>query len=108
MKILKILFSLSLSMIIVFVQAWAFSTLWSWFVAPQYGSGPTYPAWFGLSLIAGTVIGTVLVRSDISRREKDDDDDDLSRGILVGVGIILAYFFVVGWSWVVGQIAGWL
>lgn len=57
--------------------SWGASTLWGWFVQPQYGGGPSMAAWYGLSLIAGlfmhgiardtskvngSVIGTVLLK----------------------------------------------
>jgi hypothetical protein len=34
-------------------EAGAAQLLWRWFVAVQYGAGPTMPAWYGLFMIAG-------------------------------------------------------
>ncbi len=33
------------------LQSTALYMLWSWFMSSQYGTGPTFGAWFGLSVV---------------------------------------------------------
>ncbi len=84
-----------------FLQAWTAHNMWSWFLAAQYGPGPTLGAWFGV-----TVIVSLLTRG--LKREPATDIGKL--GELVSA-TIESWVFLLGLSALslgVGAIFGWV
>jgi hypothetical protein len=51
-----VLFAVSM-LVCAFIEAATFHKLWAWFVAHEYGTGPTYGAWYGLSMIFTLAVG---------------------------------------------------
>jgi hypothetical protein len=49
--VITVLVAMLLSPFSGMVRALAFRLLWGWFLAPQYGDGPTLRAWFGVSIL---------------------------------------------------------
>lgn len=79
------------------ICAWAAGTLWDWFLRPQYGAGPSGPAWFGIATIA-----SIVLVGPLSRLKKDDLDASIitkALGYLLGVAITMP--IVVGSAWIV-------
>ena len=85
------------------LSAWILSKLWLWFVAAQYGHGPSLGAWYGLALIGRSA----LHRADATSNEKGNDKDfgDLA---LETVSLWVGYLIVLGLAWVTGAVIGWI
>jgi hypothetical protein len=83
------------------VNSWAMSTLWRWFVAVQYGHGPSMGAWFGLAAIARLVTTQTRVRDP-------DRDADWSEIVKAQVSWWLLVLVMVGTAWLVGIVTGWM
>jgi len=77
--------------------------LWSWFVRPEYGSGPSAAAWFGLVSIAEVAISISQVAT-----KKWGDYDTLRKlcvaSLVTWIGMLVALCV----SWTVGAICGWV
>lgn len=82
------------------LRALAYRLLWGWFLAPQYGDGPTLQAWFGVG-----VLYTL-----ISYR-KDESEGDLKHPVrymfervfldvmMLGAMMLAAAMARVVWGW---------
>lgn len=88
------------------INAWAMSTIWSWFVQPQFGAGPSSAAWYGLASIVSLVLipAAIATTNDKNRQP----DDSLARTIALPIGLWLVALSAVAVSWVTGQILGWI
>lgn len=93
----------ALGMLLALLQSFALSTLWRWFLSPQYGAGPSFAAWYGVAAIVGLLMAASLQRVTVTRDERPIADA-IAR--CVGIGIIT--MFVLGFTWLTGQVFGWL
>ncbi len=87
------------------IQAWAMSKLWVWFVAADYGAGPSLSAWYGLAVIFSLPLG--LVMHDVTRK-KDESAGPWLRVIGTAVGAWLGILMVLGAAWLTGTFLGWI
>ena len=87
------------------IQAATFSKLWEWFVAGQYGHGPTYSTWYGISLILGTIVSTTIVNARVTTK---DGDGTASSIIAIYMGTWIGFAVVLAISWVAGALIGWV
>jgi len=90
-----------ISPITALVSAKIADTLWNLLLAPQYGDGPTYQSWYGISLLSAYVL--------FGMRSSEPDDGEspyfwaaskLFSGLAHGVLLIFAAYFtalVLGW-----------
>ena len=103
MKLLGILTWLIVSIIgSALLNSWALAKLWTWFVAVQYGAGPSFGAWFGLAAIARLVLASHEIP------KSDDDDVDATKLVAATLRAWAFTLIAVGLSWIVGAVAGWL
>ena len=104
----KVLALVVLTLVAPFVSllmCWTFGVLWSWFVAPSLGAGPSMAAWFGIGCIANIVLNTALITVT---RQKVDADDQILTAFSRQLGVSLGCLAVTGGAWVTGQIIGWI
>jgi hypothetical protein len=74
--------------------AWTLTVEWRWFLAEQYGPGPSLMSWFGLSLIAGLIIGVATV--SVARKPGHDKPRNAIAS-MVGVGFGAALVLGIAW-----------
>lgn len=86
------------------VLAGTCATLWRWFAAESLGAGPSNAAWYGISLIAGILVGA----STINLPKIKDDEQPVIGPLARDLGLLVACGIVLGVSWLTGQIVGWL
>jgi hypothetical protein len=90
------------------IEAAMLSKLWAWFVAAEYGSGPSYGAWFGISMILGTIVQTATPMRSPSGKETDDLDDLIKKMVGKQIGLWFGCFMSLALAWVTGAAMGWL
>lgn len=106
MTLLKILIvGFALGPLTALVEAFTFSTLWSWFARAQYGDGPTFSTWFGAATIAATAINLALINV---AREKTDPGRMFTTLVLRHVGVWIGLFGVLATSYAIGLVLGWV
>lgn len=104
--LMAIVFAFALSPITALVSSATMSKLWDWYVARDYGSGPSFAAWFGLNTIL--VLGVAPALMSIAREKKEDKNtpmlDVFGRAFAVWVlmGIMLLS------AWCTGQLLSWI
>lgn len=86
------------------VQAWCMSVVWRWFVAPQYGAGPTLAVWFGLTIILRMMIAASTMRL----KKAEPEHSPLYDAFTDSLAIIFAFLMTLGLAWITGSIVGWL
>lgn len=78
--------------------------LWGWFLAAEYGDGPSNGAWFGVSTILG-----MIVQASTPRKTGDGSQDTTlsslvgsiaTRWATIGLVLVVARF--------VGAVCGWI
>lgn len=85
------------------LSAAIYSKVWDTLLAQQYGAGPTYQSWYGISVL------TTFATMHLQRRKKGDEKTDIVSntiggivGTYVGMGVVLLIVmfvcFVLGWS----------
>lgn len=80
------------------LQAWACGHLWQWFLAPQYGAGPSLMGWLG----AGLVFTLLSTRP---KSKKDAEPVTIAR-VLKGAALRAVWILVVlGFAWVLRAVA---
>jgi hypothetical protein len=100
---IRFLVQMALSIAYTFAQAATLSTVWRWFIAPQYGNGPTYSAWYGISLL----VSVMFLYSFSSIAKSDEIKGKWGEVMRVAI-LLLALPILLGLSWCVGQLFGWL
>lgn len=95
---------LAIAPINALAQAATFSTIWGWYASPQFGPGPSYAGWYGLSLIFGLAVGCALSGYNVT----SEDSKGLKGALMKLVGLLISYPLVLGFAWLVGSILGWL
>jgi hypothetical protein len=86
------------------LSAAIYAKVWDMVLAAQYGEGPTYQSWYGISVL------TTFVTMNLQKRDKPGDDDTgiIARtiggivGAYAGMGVVLLLVmfvcFALGWS----------
>lgn len=97
-----VLIAIVLGPVHALVLAGTLSKLWGWFCAAQYGSGPSYSSWFGLSLVAGVVLLGAL--SSLKR----ETDHGVATPLLRLAALWIIYGLVLATSWLTGLMTGWI
>lgn len=86
------------------ITTWGATTLWDWFVAPQYGAGPKAMTWYGFALLLTLILLGPLAR--IPRKEEDAEGGEM---VLSAIKSAIAHAFavvaMVGAGWVIKAIA---
>lgn len=98
--------SIVLSPISALVGAGTMSKLWEWFVARDYGSGPSMSAWFGISEIASVVLATALL--NVTREKRGSSDSPFMAVIGQAVGMWVGMALILGIAWVTGFALHWV
>ena len=88
--------------LLALLSAAIYSEAWDMLLAKQYGAGPTYQSWYGLSILS------VFATQHLIKPDKDDNDSPIYTAIARTVGqylglmlVLLIAFFVtlaLGWS----------
>lgn len=86
------------------VYALACRLLWGWFVAPQYGDGPTLETWFGVSALYGVIVAIGQARHDSAKPLPSGVIGYVVKSattglMLLGVAIAAAAMARVIWGW---------
>jgi len=94
------------SMVTALLQSWMMQCLWRWFVAREYGSGPSMGAWFGLATIAGFVVH----KNARTKTETNHESvgEIIWRGVNETLALWLACVLILGIAWLVGSFLGWI
>lgn len=82
------------------LRALTYRLLWGWFLAPQYGEGPSLQAWFGL----GILFTLIAFRRDSSGEELKNPvrrafESAFLSLLMLGAMIISAVMARVVWGW---------
>jgi hypothetical protein len=80
------------------------STLWEWYVFRDYGAGPSYAAWFGLSAIVGVMISPWLIGL---ANEPTKEVNPIAKVVFRSIGIWFGLSITLGLAWVVGFVLHW-
>lgn len=107
MKALGVLTWIAISSLIsALVHSWMMQCLWRWFLARQYGPGPTMGAWFGIATIAGFVI----YKATRTRTKGDDRtiDEIIWDSVKETVSMWFGCLLVLGIAWCTGSLIGWV
>jgi hypothetical protein len=75
--------------------AWSCACLWSWYLAPQYGAGPSIMSWVGVSAIVGVTVGRLLATV-----KRVDGAGEMSKVLAVEAGLCLGTLLALGCAWV--------
>jgi len=88
------------------IQSWMMQCLWRWFLAREYGHGPSMGAWFGVATITGFV-----VHKSTRNGTKTEDDKSIDElvwdGVRETVGLWIGCVIILGIAWCVGAFMGW-
>lgn len=100
-----ILIALVISPITALMSAATMSKLWEWYVVRDYGAGPSYASWFGLSVILGIAIGPSLM--NVAEKPVDEKVSPIARVIVRTLSVWIAFPIVLFMAWVVGFALHW-
>lgn len=83
------------------LHALTFRLLWSWFLAQQYGEGPTLRTWFGISAITSLLAG---IRHAESKNSGESLSAMIANSVFVSallLGVVIATGAVARmiWGW---------
>jgi hypothetical protein len=100
--------SAAFSVVTAFLGAWSLHVLWDWFVAAQYGAGPSTAAWFGIGSILRYALAPMFVRLS----SKESKAEGFSAIMIERVGNEVAMWFGImlslGMCWLFGMLIGWI
>lgn len=96
------------AMISAIVQAWTMTKLWAWFVAQEYGPGPSMGAWFGIATILGFVVSMSLVSQAKPNKEDKDWDGIIKESVGISIGKWIGCALILIISWTLGSVLGWV
>jgi hypothetical protein len=98
--VLAILVGALLSPFTGMLRALVFRLLWSWFLTPQYGEGPTLQTWFGIGVLYSLITlrrgKSEELSGSVMRRVAESVFFDL---MTLGAVIIAAMLARVVWGW---------
>lgn len=80
--------------------SYAASLIWKWYLT-AYGAGPTFGQWYGCSVLLALATSHLKTGWEV----KDKDTSDI---ILHFVGRLAGMWLMIGLSWCVGSILGWV
>lgn len=102
--VLAALVGMLLSPLTGIVRALAFRLMWRWFLAPQYGEGPSLRAWFGIAVLHAMIF----VISDVQLAKSEEPSKHAIRAVVakMAIGLVLIGFTIVTaalarvfWGW---------
>lgn len=110
MYYVKCAISLVISSLLALLVSWQCTVLWRWFCEPSLGAGPSQAAWYGIALIfhGVYVAGTLLSPRDTPDDKTGGWDGWTNRYLSRQFALAFAVFWVMGGSYVLGRIVGWL
>lgn len=87
---------------------WVYSRVWNWFIAQQYGPGPSYESWYGIGVLTSLVMAVCLL--GIPKRGEGDTstDDQMEDFLKRSVMFYVVMAGMLGFCWCVGQVLGWI
>jgi len=107
MKALGILTWIAISSLVsAFVSSWTMQCLWRWFLAHDYGHGPSLGAWFGIASISGLMfrLGT----ATNAKAESKSSDSYWLEAALHSVGVWIGCMLTLAIAWCIGSVIGWI
>jgi len=94
------------SLVTALVQSWTMQCLWRWFIAREYGVGPSLGAWFGIAIIGGLTLRTQVSGG---RGREDRSADQIIKASVVATGVRwLECLLVLAVTWCIGSVLGWI
>jgi hypothetical protein len=98
--VLAILVGALLSPFTGMLRALAYRLLWSWFLAPQYGEGPTLQTWFGIGVLYSLFSFRQARAGELPKNVVWHAVENAIVGLLVlGTAIVAAAMARVVWGW---------
>lgn len=76
------------------------STLWGWFLSPQYGVGPNYAAWYGIALLVSLMTARV-------KRDKVDSESVVVVALAEIVLVVIVCLLTLAMAAMVKAMNGW-
>lgn len=90
------------------VQSAVLGRLWEWFLAHEYGPGPSPGAWFGLATILNLMIGMAVPMRERIRDRSEPSGQLLRRMMTHSLASWASCGVVLGFAWCVGSAMGWV
>lgn len=87
------------------VYTQALTMLWRWYLRPQYGTGPSFAAWYGVSMIV-TVLTWHLARQ--RPRAVEDAEYGLGEAITASVTNWTTIGVAIAIAYATGAVFGWI
>jgi len=82
------------------VTAATAETLWAWFMAPQYGRGPSMAAWYGVSLLVALMTARV-------KRERVETESVIAAAIVEILACVFIALALLATAALVRKMNGW-
>ncbi len=82
------------------ITVYTASTLWDWFLAPQYGAGPSHAAWYGIAMLVAMLTISLA-------RTKTDFDGLVESALFEILKALLVATVTLGMAFVVREMNGW-
>lgn len=98
--------ALVLSPITAIIGAKSTSKIWEWFVARDYGPGPSLAAWFGISEIIAMLLAMALLH--VARKESDRNANPFMTVIGQTLGMWMGFALILVFAWVTGFALHWV
>ncbi len=96
------------SLVNALIQAAVLHRLWSWFVAHEYGPGPSLGAWFGIATILGMIVGMATPMRGRAADRTESIDETIRRGVTATVARWIGCGVALVFAWCVGSALGWV
>lgn len=106
MRLTAVLVGLLMAPLTSLFNAKAMSTIWSWFVARDYGVGPSEAAWFGLSSILSVALIPIFL--GLKGQEDDSNAGPIAKVVIRHIVIWVILLIGLGMSWLTGQAFSWI
>lgn len=101
--VLAVLVGMMLSPFTGIVRALACRLMWRWFLAPQYGDGPTLQTWFGIGVLHGMIFTLSRAQEKVDTLPKNVIrhiiESAITGLVLLGAMIIVAAMSRILWGW---------
>lgn len=104
MILIALILSFLTNIVTVLLEVHLFSHVWSWFLAEQYGPGPTLAAWFGLATVLTVIVNTCLLAHPTEKSENDPVTHVITRSLGTWIGLVVVYVL----TWCTGSLLGWV
>lgn len=86
-----------------FIESVAVSKLWRWFLADEYGSGPSFASWYGIIMIASVMFG---IHTFHLQSEKSDGSF-IMKMMVRSFAIVFICVGVLAVAYGISSLAGW-